>query len=105
MKIVELSKYIKVYSQRVFRLFGMQHRSDIVWKELIKLYKKENWHFGQYDNEKYIRTSFVDENNNDLNFHYQVTADKLVFRGVIATDFNEEKQMTLCYCHHISTIF
>ena len=90
MKIVNMFRYIPVYSQRVYRLIRVNHRSDIVWKELIKLHKKENWHFGQYDNENYIRTTFADDNNNDLNFHYQVTNDKLVYRAVIAGDFNED---------------
>lgn len=90
MKIVNIFKYIPVYSKKISRLFKVKHRSEIVWNELIKLHKKENWHFGQYDNEKYVRATFTDENNNDLNFHYQVTDDKLVFRAVIVSDFSED---------------
>jgi hypothetical protein len=90
MKIVDVFKYIPVYSKKISRLFKVKHRSEIVWNELIKLHKKENWHFGQYDIEKYVRTTFTDDNNNDLSFHYQVTEDKLVLRSVIASDFNED---------------
>lgn len=90
MKIVNMSRYIPIYLQRIDRLFRVKHRSDIVWKELIKMHIKENWHFGQYDNEKYVRTTFTDEYNNELNFHYQVTEDNLVLRSVIASDFNDD---------------
>ena len=56
----------------------------------IKLHRKENWNFGLYENERYIRTTFVDGNNNNLKFHYQVTDDKLFFRAIIVADFNED---------------
>jgi hypothetical protein len=67
----------------------VKHCSEIVWNELIKLHRKENWNFGLYENERYIRTTFKD-NNNDLDFNYQVTDEKLVFRAIIAVDFREE---------------
>lgn len=89
MKIFKPFKYIPVYSKKIIRLFRVKHRSEIVWNELIKLHRKENWNFGLYENERYIRTTFKD-NDNELEFNYQVTEDKLVFRSAIAVDFNEE---------------
>ena len=89
MKIFKPFKYISVYSKKIFRLFRVKRRSEIVWNELVKLHKEENWNFGLYENEKYVLTTFGDENNN-LEFQYQVTDEKLVFRVRIASGFNEE---------------
>lgn len=90
MGIINFFRQLPVYSKRIYKLVKVKHRSEIVWKELIKLHKKENWNFGLYENEKYVRTTFIDENNNDLNFHYQVTDDNLVLRAVLISDFDEE---------------
>ena len=43
---------------RMSRVLKVKNRTKIVWKELIKMHKKKNWHFGQFDNEKYIVTTF-----------------------------------------------
>jgi hypothetical protein len=90
MEIINWFRKFPVFLKRIFKLLKVNHRSAIVWQELIKLHKKENWNFGLYENEKYVRTTFTDENNNDLSFHYQVTEDKLVLRSFIASDFNED---------------
>jgi len=90
MAIINFFRKLPVFSKRIFKLLKVKHSSEIVWKELIKLHKKENWNFGLYENEKYIRTTFRDGNNNNLEFHYQVTDDKLVFRAVIVSDFSED---------------
>lgn len=90
MKIANIFKNIPVHLKQINRLFKVKHRSEIVWDELIKLHKQENWHFGQYDNEKCIRTSFVDENNNSLEFHYQMNEERLVFSAVIVFGFDED---------------
>ena len=105
MKIVNMFKYIPVYLQRVYRLFRVNHRSDIVWKELIKLHKKENWHFGQYDNDRYIRTTFSDENKNEMEFHYQLTDDRLLSRAVVASGFNEdETESVMLLASHLNNL-
>jgi hypothetical protein len=90
MRAINFFRIIPLYAERIYRLFKVKHRSEIVWKELIKLHKKQNWHFGQYDNEKYLLTSFADDNNNILKFYYEITADRLVFRVIILAEFNEE---------------
>lgn len=90
MRATNFFRIIPVYAERIYRLFKVKHRSTIVWQELIKLHKKENWNFGQYDNEKYLLTSFADENNLVLKFQYGITDTKLVFRAIILNDFNEE---------------
>lgn len=90
MKIGLVFKNIPIQIKRIYRLFRVKHRSEIVWNDLIKLHKQENWHFGQYDNEKYLHTTFVDENNNSFGFHYQITEERLVYRAVISSGFDEE---------------
>ena len=89
MKITNPFRNIPVHIKRIYRLLRVNHRSQIVWNELIKLHRKENWNFGLYENERYIRTTFKD-NNNELEFNYQVTDEKLILRAIIAVGFSEE---------------
>ncbi len=89
MKITNPFRNILVHIKRIYRLFRVNRRSQIVWNELIKLHRKENWNFGLYENERYIRTTFKD-NDNELEFNYQVTDEKLILRAIIAVGFSEE---------------
>jgi len=66
----------------------IQNRSEIVWNELIKLNKKEGWHFGQYENEKCIETSFKINDGLVMKFQYSINENNLIFRAVILSEFN-----------------
>lgn len=90
MKLLNIAKYISAYPSRIYRLFSVKHHSEIVWKELIKLHKQQKWSFGQYENEKLLKTTFVDDNNTVLPFHYQITDNKLILSALVLTQFDEE---------------
>ena len=90
MKLMNIARYISVYPTRIYRLFSVKQRPEIVWKELIRLHKEQEWLFGQYDNIKLLRTTFVDENNAALQFDYQIIDDELVFSAVLTSNFSEE---------------
>jgi hypothetical protein len=71
-------------------LFKVKRRSNIVWKELIKLHKNENWKFGLYENERYLLTTFSTDEDVALQFMYEITDDSLVFRARVLFEFDEE---------------
>ncbi len=79
--------------RRISRVFMVKKRSRIVWKELVKMHKEANWHFGQFDNEKYIITRFTinDNDNQEQKFRYEVDQNKLEFHTCILNSFNEDK--------------
>lgn len=79
--------------RRMARVLKVKNRTKIVWKELIKMHKQANWHFGQFDNEKYIITTFnLNDNNNQAHkFRYEVDQNKLEFQSYILNSFNEDK--------------
>ena len=77
--------------RKIYRLLNVKKRSEIVWKELIKLHREEGWNFGQFDKEKYIQTIFTVDNNLGIKFTYQVVKDKLEFKALILDSFDEEK--------------
>ena len=47
MNIKTLIQNVKFKSKQVYRLFQIKKRADIVWKDLIELHKKKNFHFGR----------------------------------------------------------
>lgn len=77
--------------RKIYRIINVKNRSKIVWKELIKLHKESEWKFGQYDNQKYIVTTFHLEDNHAQNFRYAVTSNNLEFHTFLLKSFDEEK--------------
>ena len=77
--------------RRIHRLLNVKKRSEIVWKELITLHKEENWYYGQFENEKYILTTFTDKENREQKFRYEVTENELLFHSFILNSFDEDK--------------
>ena len=91
---MHLSKYyysITEKIRKIYRLLIVKKRSQIVWKELIKMHKNENWHFGQFDNEKYIVTTFNLKDDKEQKFRYEVTQNNLKFHTFILDSFDEHK--------------
>ena len=77
--------------RKIYRLINVQKRSKIVWQELIKMHKNEKWHFGQFDNEKYIVTTFNLKDEKVQKFRYDVTQNSLKFHTFILDSFNDHK--------------
>jgi hypothetical protein len=91
MKTIDLIKDIPSVIKRILRVITVKNHSEIVWKELIKLHKKEGWHFGQFDKEKIIETTFFFENAKIYRkFRYAITQQKLIFNTEILSDFQTE---------------
>ena len=85
-KITQIMNKIK----SIFRLLNIKKRADIVWKDLIKLHKEAKWHFGQFDINKHIETSFHDQDGSIIKFNYRITHDDLLFNAIILQSFNED---------------
>lgn len=77
--------------RKIYRLLNVKKRSTIVWQELIKMHKNEKWHFGQFDNEKYIVTTFNLKDVKEQKFRYEVTQNSLKFHTFILDSFDEQK--------------
>ena len=91
MNIIDLTRRINYLITRIYRVVNVKNQSEIVWQELVKLHKKEGWHFGQYDKEKFIETTFFFEDANiHRKFRYEVTQRKLIFKTELVPDFNVE---------------
>ena len=91
---MQFSKYYYSLSEnirKIYRLLNVKKRSKIVWKELIKMHKNENWHFGQFDNEKYIVTTFNLKDEKEQKFRYEVTQNSLNYHTFILDSFDEYK--------------
>ena len=91
---MQFSKYYYSLSEnirKIYRLLNVKERSKIVWKELIKMHKNENWHFGQFDNEKYIVTTFNLKDEKEQKFRYEVTQNSLNYHTFILDSFDEYK--------------
>lgn len=83
-------KNFKFLISQIYRIIKVKNRSEFVWNELIELHKKAGWHFGQFDNNKYIETSFQNDDDSILKFNYKVTQHKLLFKAIILPSFNED---------------
>ena len=79
---------IRFNIQRVNRLLQVNRISEIVWNELVKFVKKTGLPYEQYDNEKYIETTFSGEEESSIKFQYKITRQKLVFNAVILSDYD-----------------
>ncbi len=96
MNIKTLMQNMKFKSKQVYRLFQIKKRADIVWKDLIELHKREKFHFGQYDSDKHIVSTFTaDESNTPIDFHYFVSENSLDLRVSIVKDFDIDKTTDL----------
>lgn len=49
------------------------------------------WHFGQFENEKYIETSFQNVDGSIVKFHYRVTKNNLLFKAIVLSSFHEDR--------------
>lgn len=92
-KIRLLKYYYKFIGtiRKLYRFFNIKKRSKIVWEELIKMHKNQNWHFGQFDKEKYIITTFNLADKKDQKFRYEVTQNNLEYHTFILDSFDECK--------------
>lgn len=91
---MQFSKYYYSLTEKIrkiYRLLNVKKRSKIVWEELIKMHKNENWHFGQFDNEKYIVTTFNLKDEKEQKFRYEVTQNSLKYHTFILDSFDEHK--------------
>ena len=91
---IQFSKYYYSLTEKIrkiYRLLNVKKRSKIVWEELIKMHKNENWHFGQFDNEKYIVTTFNLKDEIEQKFRYEVTQNSLKYHTFILDSFDEHK--------------
>lgn len=91
---MQFSKYYYSLTEKIrkiYRLLNVKKRSKIVWEELIKMHKNENWHFGQFDNEKYIVTTFNLKDEIEQKFRYEVTQNSLKYHTFILDSFDEHK--------------
>ena len=82
---------IKVVFKKIYRVLNEKKSSDVVWKELVALHKTSGWNYGQFDKENRIECSFKVDETNSIDFNYVVSYDKLIFRAIILTSFDEEK--------------
>jgi len=87
MRAIKFFRNIPGKLKRMYRL-TKRNRSEIVWNELIKLHKIFKWHFGLYENDKYLETIFEDEDNVVLKFHYSVNNDRLSLSALVLPEFD-----------------
>ena len=95
---MQFSKYYYSLTEKIrkiYRLLNVKKRSKIVWEELIKMHKNENWHFGQFDNEKYILTTFNLKDEKEQKFRYEVTQNSLKYHTFILDSFDEHKTIDI----------
>ena len=91
---MQFSKYYYSLTEKIrkiYRVLNVKKRSKIVWEELIKMHKNENWHFGQFDNEKYIVTTFNLKDEKEQKFRYEVTQNSLKYHTFILDSIDEHK--------------
>ena len=91
---MQFSKYYYSLTEnirKIYRLLNVKKRSEIVWKELIKMHKNEKWYFGQFDNEKYLVTTFNLKDEKEQKFRYEVTQNSLNYHTFILDSFDEHK--------------
>ena len=95
-KIIKM-RFLKYYYgfmetiRKIYRLLNIKNRPKIVWEELIKMHKNEKWHFGQFDNEKYILTTFNLEDRKEQKFRYEVAQNSLKYQTFVLESFDEHK--------------
>jgi len=82
---------IKGFFKKIYRVLNEKKSSDVVWKELVALHKTSGWNYGQFDKENRIECSFKVDEINSIDFNYVVSYDKLIFRAIILTSFDEDR--------------
>jgi hypothetical protein len=95
---MQFSKYYYSLTEKIrkiYRVLNVKKRSKVVWEELIKMHKNENWHFGQFDNEKYIVTTFNLKDEKEQKFRYEVTQNSLKYHTFILDSFDEHKTIDI----------
>ena len=96
MKIINPFRSIPVCVTRMYRVSKVENRPEIVWNELIKLHKKENWHFELDRYTKSILTTFIDKNKIIYSFQYVIRDDyNLTMRAFIIDEFDVERTKDL----------
>lgn len=75
----------------VKRSFGLHRRDEKICKTLIDLHKSAGYHFGVFENERYIETIFTNDNNESIKFHFRIEADNLVYSALILPEFDVDR--------------
>lgn len=87
MRVIGFFKSVPGELKRMYRLTKVRNRSEIVWDELIKLHKLLELNYGLYEKEKYLETSFGDNENGVLRFRHSVDNDRLLLSALILPEF------------------
>lgn len=82
---------IKFYLKRIYRLtLSFKKQEELVWKELKKLHKDEDWRYGVYEREKYIETIFQIGKEQGGTFYYMIYDGSFHCRVKILEDYHTE---------------
>ncbi len=82
---------ISLYFRNIYRLsISAKKYDNIVFKHLIKLHKDLNWHFGVFEAEKYIVTTFNITENTPVKFYYMIFDGKFHCHVKILNSFPKE---------------
>jgi len=76
--------------KRIYRLFRLKNKHEIVWKDLIKLHKQSGWHFTHHENDKVIVTS-IHDNDTTLEIYFMIEGEKLLFFTYLLPEFDIER--------------
>ena len=87
MRIIDIFRNIPDNLKRMYRLTKVSKRSEIVWDELIKLHKLLGLNYGLYEKDKYLETSFGDDENGVLRFRHSVDNNRLLLSALILPEF------------------
>ena len=64
---------LKKYFQVIYRItLGYKHYEKFVWKELINIHKNAKWHYGIFEEDKYIETVFGISEGKTTRYFYLV---------------------------------
>lgn len=79
---------LTVYFDKIIKLTrGYKQFENFVWKDLIRLHKSENWHYGVFESDKYINTTFGIAENKSAQFYYLVCEGSFHCRVTIIEDY------------------
>lgn len=88
MRVITFFRTFPDELKRMYRLTKVRNRTDIVWDELIKLHKLLELNYGLYEKDKYLETSFGDEENGVLRFRHSVDNDRLLLSAFVLPEFD-----------------
>jgi hypothetical protein len=95
----------KYFVRRIYRLIKVRKRAEFVWHDLIDFSRNNGWHFGQFEKDKRIETSFQDEDGQVLKFNYRVTQNNIIFESIILPSFNEDLTTdVMILASHLNTL-